>query len=285
MAEVVEHTVASNDTPEVQAQAEKIGWIPPARFKGDPERFVDASLYIERGETVLPIVREHNRRLQEQVVGLQGEVGATKTALKAAQAAIEQIEERHTVSTQKAVERARAEVKAQLAAASEAGDHQGVADLTEQLVDLNQALPEPVKKQVVAPAAQPLDPELVTWMTENPWFEKDKRKTALALGIASELRDGGFTAKGRVFFDKVKEELDAMLSPSAPRGDKVDGARGGAEGEGRSAGGKKGYAALPADAKVACDADGKRFVGEGKKYKTSAEWRDRYATLYFGDQS
>ena len=284
MAEVAEHLVTSNDTPEVQAQAERIGWIPPSRFKGDPERFVDASLYIERGETVLPIVREHNKRLQEQVAGLQSEVHSTKNALKSAQAAIEQIEERHTVDTQKAVERARAEVKSQLAVASEAGDHIGVAELTDQLTRLKEAVPDTKPLRAEPQAAPAIDPDLVAWASENTWFEKDKRKTALALGIAQDLRDQGFAVKGRAFYDKVGEELTAMLAPSSsPRGDKVDGGRGGAEGEGRGSGGNKGYAALPADAKAACDADGKRFIGEGKKYKTQAEWRSRYATLYFGE--
>ena len=42
--------VESKADAETQAKAEKLGWIPPERFKGDPERFVDADAYIERGE-------------------------------------------------------------------------------------------------------------------------------------------------------------------------------------------------------------------------------------------
>ena len=69
---------------------------------------------------------------------------------------------------------------------------------------------------------------------------------------------------------------------AAPRGDKVEGARNGSGDEPRS-GGRKSYAALPADAKVACDAEARRFVGEGKKYKSAADWRARYAEIYFGE--
>lgn len=285
MSETAETTVLeSKAPPEVQKRAEEMGWIPPARFKGDPERFVDAEAYIERGETVLPIVKEQNKRLHAEVAELRASTAAQAAALKAAQDAIEQIEERHTVATQKAVEAARKEVKAQLARASEEGDHAGVAELTDQLTQLNAAEKEaePIKKNGEERPAPYVPPrELVEWNADNPWFGKDKRKTALALGIAQELRDGGEKSQGREFFDLVKAEVNKVFAPrDEPRGDKVEGSRNGSEHEARSSG-KKGYASLPADAKAACDADAKQFVGPTKRYKTVADWRNRYAEIYY----
>mgnify|MGYP001591468423 CR=1 FL=1 len=69
-------------------------------------------------------------------------------ALKQTQEAIAQIEERHAVETQKAVEAARRQLKSQLAAASEANDHEAVAEITEQIVHLTkaEAAPPPPKK-------------------------------------------------------------------------------------------------------------------------------------------
>lgn len=276
--------VESKATVEQQAAAEKLGWIPASRFKGDPERFIDADAYIERGETVLPIVKEHNKRLQGQVESLTAESAATKAALKAAQDAIEQIEERHSVETQKAVAAARKQVKEQLAKASEDGDHEGVAELTDQLTQLNAAEEKPPeKKAAAAPPAFVPHPDLKAWNEENSWFGTSRRKTALALGIAQELREAGEKSVGRPFYDLVAAEVEKETGGSKkaePRGDKVEGARNSDEGEVRS-GGKKSYANLPADAKTACDADGKRFIGADKKYKTAAEWRQRYAEIYF----
>ena len=122
-------------------------------------------------------------------------------------------------------------------------------------------------------------PELAEWNAENPWFGTNKRKTALALGIAQELRDAGDTSQGRAFFDKVSVEIEKELGSSTPRGDKVEGARGS---DGGGASNKQGYSSMPSDARAACDADAKRFVGEGKKYKTMADWRSRYAEIYHG---
>lgn len=284
MDEVQEPVVESAATPEVQARAEKMGWIPPTRFRGDPERFVDADLYIERGETVLPIVKEQNKRLHTELEQVKGEAAKTAAALKAAQDAINSIEERHSVEKQQAVEEARRQVKAQLTAASEAGDHEGVAELTDQLVKLN--VQPAVEKAKPAAEEKPVqqfkpDPDLVEWNNENPWFGTNKRKTGLALGIAQELREAGETLQGRPFYDKVLAEMERELG-TEPRGDKVAGGRNGSDGEG-AARGRKTYASLPADAKQACDADEKRFVGSGRPYKTLAEWRNRYAQLYFGE--
>ena len=277
--------VESNMPVETQQAAEKMGWIPPSRFRGDPDRFVDADVYLKRGEEVLPIVKEQNKRLHTELDSLKAEAVKTKAALEAATKAIEQIEERHTVTTQKAVEQARRQVKLQLAAASESGDHEGVAELTDQLTKMNVAVADPIKPDAApavtaAPFVPP--PELAEWNAENPWFGTNKRKTALALAVAQELREAGDPGIGRAFYDRVAAEVDKELGSTAPRGDKVEGARGGAEGESRSSG-RKGYAALPADAKAACDAEARRFVGEGKKYKTAADWRSRYAEIYFGE--
>lgn len=284
MAEEFTPIVESTAPAEVQARAEKLGWIPPSRFKGDPERFIDAESYIERGETVLPIVKEHNRRLEAELASVREEARANAAALKAAQDAIEQIEERHTVATQKAVEDARRQVKAQLAAASEAGDHEGVAELTDQLTQLNVAEKEAGPKEKPAAPAPFVPPkDLADWNAENPWFGTDKRRTALALGIAQELREGGEKSTGRAFFELVGAEMDKTLKGSGeqapPPSSKVEGARNGSD-DGAPRGARS-FASLPAEAKAACDSDGRRFVGPGKRYKTQAEWRTRYAEIYF----
>ncbi len=280
--------VESKATPEQQAAAEKLGWIPPTRFKGDPARFVDADIYLERGETVLPIVKKQLADTRAELATVREQASANAAALKAAQDAIDQIEERHSVETQKAVEGARKQLKARLAQASEAGDHEAIAELTEQIVDLNAAekAAPPIKKEEAKPAPFVPSPDLKEWTADNPWFGVNKRKTALALGIAQELRDAGEKSIGREFYDKVLAEVDKELGGKAaePRGDKVEAGRNGSENETRSSA-KKGYTALSADAKAACDADYKGNMKIKEKYKTIAEWRSRYAELYFGQES
>lgn len=276
--------IESAATPEMQAKAEKMGWIPPARYRGEPERFVDADEYVARGEQVLPIVRAQNQRLQDEVASLKASQAALQESLQKANTALEEIEERHTVATVKAVEQAKKDLQKRLAEAHDAGDSAAIAEITGLMVDLNASSAEPPKKKEpeTKPLPQPavVPPELKAWQEANPWFGTDKRKTALALGIAQELRDSGTTLEGVAFYEKVREEVEATLGGGSGAGGKVEGARGSESGTSR-VGAKKGYAALPADAREACEAEARNFVGAGKRYKTIDAWRERYAELYF----
>ena len=287
--------VESAATPERQKEAEAIGWIPPARYKGDPETYVDAEEFIKRGETVLPIIKETNKRLRGEIDTLRGENAKIVAALQKAETAIADIEERHTVATQKAVDKAKAEVKTQLAAASEAGDHEGVAELTEQMVKLNATDGAAAEKKEVKrapPAAPVIPPEVIAWNERNKWFGTDVAKTDLALGVARELHAKGETARGEDFFNKVGEIVarryrgDDEEEPPPARESKVEGGRNGSGSGGNgSAPRGKSFASLPADAKAACRADAKTFVGPTKRYKTAAEWESRYAEIYYQQES
>lgn len=285
MSDNTEVTVESQASAEVQAKAESLGWIPPSRFKGDVEKFVDADQYIERGETLLPIVKATNRRLQDDLARVSAEGQATAAALKSAMEKLDTIEERHSVETQRAVEAARANLKRELVAASAAGDHEAIADLTEQMAQLNTAETgkskvEPAKELPKQPA---VDPELVEWQKENTWYGKDRRKTSLALGIAQEMRENGERSQGREFYDLVGKEVDKVLGGrTEPAPNKVEGGRNGTGDSGNRSGatGGKGYNSLPADAKAACDADIRKFVGAGKKYANESEYRANWANLY-----
>ena len=285
MTDEVVDQVESKATPEQQTAAEEMGWIPATRYKGDVERFVDADEYIKRGETVLPIVKEQNKRLKSELDSVRAQAAATEAALTKAQSAIEAIEERHTIETQRAVDRAKAEVKAQLRAASEAGDHEGVAELTEQLVELNSAKEEAAVKPVVAPPKVEIDPALVEWQKDNVWYGTDRRRTALALGIADDLRAAGDKSTGRAFYDKIAAEVEKEMPTRKPRevaASKVE-ESGRTSEAGRSATRGKSSSDLPADAKAACDADAKRFVGTGKRYADATAWRQQYVSVYFGE--
>ncbi len=281
----------SEASAEIQTKAQQMGWIPPDRYKGNPERFTDAQEYLDRGEQVLPIVRASNKRLEQELQTQRAETEALKASLAAASTAIEEIQERHSVETVKAVEAARRDLQTRLKEASEAGDHAAIAEITGLMVDLKAVADEPKvekkEEKAVLPAALSEEDaaELRAWNLENPWYGTDRRKTALALGIAQELREAGSKLKGRLFYDKIVEELNETLGTKRESTPKVEGARG--SGDGGGGGGTRGpkaYSALPPEAKAACDADIPRFVGKDKKYKTAAEWQKRYADIYFEDQ-
>jgi hypothetical protein len=275
--------IESHASPEVQKQAEDLGWIPPKRFGGAPDKFVDADEFIRRGNEVIPIIKKTNQSLREELIAQGDRYKALEQKLEEAHRAIEEIQERNVVETQRKVEAARAEVKAQLAEAMKEGDHAGAAELTEQLTKLNAAEREaakPADKKAEAPAFEP-EPWLVDWSSQNTWYGKDKRKTGLFNGVAQELRDQGETATGARFLNIVLAEMNKDNPAPELRGSKVEETRNGVGSGGGGGSRGKSYADLPADAKATCDADAKRFVGKGKRYENNAAWQKRFAELYF----
>jgi len=280
----------SKVNPQAESDARAIGWRPLEQFRGDPDHWVDAETYLKRGREYLPLIRAENARLKQQLDEASGKVQGLEQTLAAATEAIEGLKEYQTAETQRAAKSARVALVKELKAAREDGDTDREADILAGIVDLDSATREakakPAEKKPAAapaPAEQKIDPVVQEWIRDNPWFETDRRRRGLALGIAEELRNDPATASlvGRPFFDKVAEEVEIALGERPTS--KVDGGRpnGSPAGRAGSAKRERGYNDLPADAKDACDKMGKKLVGPGRAYKDDAAWRSQYAKDYF----
>ena len=51
----------------IEARARDMGWKPLAEYRGPPGKWQPAADFISRGENILPIVRDQNRRLTERI--------------------------------------------------------------------------------------------------------------------------------------------------------------------------------------------------------------------------
>ena len=278
---MAEQTVESKATPEQQEKAGRLGWVPPDKFRGDASKYVDADAFLDRAEHVMPILKQNNDRLQEQIGGLTGEVSKLKELLAASQDSIKALNEFYTEETKRQAASARSKLLAELKAAKTAGDVDSEVEITDELAQLNaaetQAKNAPKEAKPAANATPPQTPEFKAWNAENKWFGADKRRTALAVAIAEELRDKGDTRVNRAFLDEVSAEVERIVGVDNRGGsDKVEGGRGNAR---RVSGGHT-FADLPQDAKDACHRDAKRLVGPGRAFKTMTDWEKRYVEVY-----
>jgi hypothetical protein len=271
----------STEAP-AEERAAQMGWKPKDQFKGPEDRWVDAETYIKRGEDIEPILRANNKKLLDKVTALEADVTNSKALLAASSEAIEELKKFNTEAARAAAKTQQQEIIAGIRAARESGDVEAETRLIDQLTDSKAALKvaEATKKvePKAADAPQPLTPEVKEWLKENPWFGNDKRKTALAFGIAEEMRAAGEKPNTLEFYQKVGVEVEKTLGGNSRREapSKVEGANGSAGG---TASGKS-YADLPQDAKEACERMGKKLVGAGRAYKTEADWRKVYVEKY-----
>lgn len=283
--------------PQVERTAREMGWTPKDKFKGDPEKWVDAATYVDRGEHVLPILRADRNRLRGELLTRDNEIGTLREQLKTTKGIIADLQDNFTSLVEQRVKERRADLQDRLDEATEDRDIKEVLKLRDELQELNTAEAEAKKKKEEnrkkleagdkPPANDSTDPqispEFTAWKKDNEWYggtsPEDRKRTKAIIRIAEDLREDGDMTEGREFMDKCLELLEEQEGNTRKPHSKVDGGNG----RGGTPISGKGYASLPADAKRACDEDAESFVGEGKLFKDVAAWRANYAKIYFGE--
>ena len=267
-----------------EEKARSMGWVPLEEFRGGEAKWMDADTFVERGDSIMPILKSNNKRLEDQLQTQAAELEKFKTMFQASQESIKELQSVHAEATKQAVERERAKLKLELKTAREDGDVDRELEIQDDLAELK-TLDKTVDKTGVAPPTldqQPqLHPDFGPWMAENKWFGVDQRRTMRAMGIAQELRADPEldSLVGRAYFDKILEVMEEREGGGQGRTSKVGESRGSGGGSGGS--GKRTYNDLPADAKDACERQGKKLVGEGRAFKDQTAWRSYYTNLYF----
>ncbi len=275
---------------DVTILARESGWRPKEEFRGDPEKWVDASTWVSRAENFLPLIKADRDRFRQDNEQLRNSLKETNELLKASQEAIAALKEHQTVATRRQVAQAEAALKARLREARDSGNLDQELEIQEELSELREAreavapAPAPAPKPAAAPAAPAEDPQTTAWIAANPWFKDNARKRGYAMGVADEIRSSNPTLKGKDFFDALDRALadDPVINPPAPNKYSSGNTPGSGSSGGSGASSKKrGYADLPADAKAACDSMQSKLVGPGRAYKTADEWRAEYAKTFF----
>lgn len=289
-------------TPEQITEAKSIGWRPKEEFRGDAEKWVDAATYLARGKEVMPILRATNKKLEDQIGSMSGQLVETQKLLTAATESIEALKEFNTQASRKEAKETRAQLVMKLKDARSENDVDAELEISDQIDELNEAIKdadadkgkngkgsettETTEDKGPPPATKA---EFDAWVQDgNTWFGKDIRRTSLAVATAQWMRAdqqyAGLT--GRKFLDAVNAEVNKLLKPSGDpsededTSDKVEGHRG----NGGRPSGNKSYSDLTAEAKAACAKFEGKLVGPGRAYKTQKEWRDAYVIKYFSEE-
>ena len=278
------------DGQDVEQEARLLGWVPQEEFRGNKDNWETAEAFVERGQHLMPILRQNNVRLKNELLTRDQKIGTLQTQLENAQKAIDRLDAHYTEATKRAVTAAKAELVQQLKQAREDGDVDAEVEVQDKLDDLKASQQSAEKKaeEKKPVTTTDLDPQFIEWNQENPWFgdttnPENKKRTKALVRIAEDLREEGDKTQGRAFFDKCLTMLDedsAGLSTPVARTSRVEGGGGGRSG---ARPGAKSFASLPQEAKQACAEDAAYLVGKGKRYGTQKEWEDEYARIYYKD--
>lgn len=250
--EIVEQAEAE-DTPEDAEKASKMGWTDKESFKGDPAKWRPAKEFLERGETMLPIMRKTVEKQERKIADLEK--------------SIKEFAEYHSKSEQRAYERAFKELKDKQYDAVQAGDTQAFANIDKEIADL-QADARPA----ISDTTNGEHPDYQPWLEKNKWAEDDPLLAEEAEIQALYLRNKGSKLQGTEFLEsvakRVKERFpDKFKNPRRESAPSVEGSSSGV----RKSGGKT-YADMPAEARAACDRAVKNYGIKKEDYVKNYDW-------------
>lgn len=293
---------------EVEQRARDMGWSPKDQWRGNPGSWIDAQEFVQRGEQIMPILRNNLRSRDTEIAALKEQLRQANTGLQAANESIQVLTNLSTEQSRQAARDKRKALLREQAQARTDGDTDREIEIGEQIADVTSQInaaqaaadadgdaPPPTRRngKKSTAASQPrgenptADPEYQQWAGENPWFGTDHIKTAVATAVAQKLRSDPANAslQGKAFFDRVTAETNRALGNGSNQRppSKVEGAAGSGDNGGGGGGTVNGktYNDLPPEAKAACERDAKILVGDGKAFKTIADWRKHYVVAYF----
>lgn len=165
----------------VEARAREMGWKPLAEYRGPPGKWQPAADFIARGENILPIVRDQNRRLTERLGKLEGEVTGLRSTAQEQLQIIKDLRDIGARQNQAGYDRAMKDIEAKKRQAVDAGDGAAYDQLVEQAEALQSARPDATPARVPEPPKPPvtptppsLTPTVQAFIRDNSWFRTDK---------------------------------------------------------------------------------------------------------------
>lgn len=247
-------------TTDYEAKAASLGWVPEDEWRGDPDKWIDARSFVEKGEQVVPILRENNRKLEREIADLKKNMNSF-------------VEHQRKVTEREIESRIKA-LKAEKKDAMTDLDHDRVMQIDEDLAELSEE-----KKAVSAASPKPVaDPAIIDFVERNQWFNTNAEMRSDAVALSNAFRhanpNADIAAELAYVEKKMRKEYPEAFG-QAQRREPPQSVEGG--GGGRGNGKRTSYSDLPQDAV----SEFKGFVRMGA-FKDTKEDRDKYAREYFG---
>lgn len=274
--------------PTIESEAIALGWAPLEEWRGDAKAWVDAETFVERGHTVMPILKKNNQELLGKLTTAQTELTQVKAALAETNASIKALTDFQAAEVKRQVEAQVADLRSQIREARKDGDDELVDTLSDQLDETKGKLkaasePLPSGEETETPGVPggpvPPEPWAIAFAEENKdWFGKDKKRTALVIGIAEELKETT-ALRGAELLAKAKAEMLEVFEPQSRESKAEGGSRGGGAPPASSS--SKTFSNLPPEAKEVVRSQERLMVGKGKPFKDAASWQKHFVEVYF----
>lgn len=258
----------------IEQKALDMGWSPLEKWKGDPERWIEAEEFVRRGEEFVPFLKKDLAATRDEVKQLKEMLQKQDDQLK-----------RMSKTQEKALLKAREQERERMMLeferskrmAAEAGDLETFDKLTEEQQKA-QKLYQDHEKQPEIEKQPGISPDFPEWHRNNPWYGTDQRLTAYANHVipmvSQYFSDKGEKPSDREWYAEITKRTKEAFPESFANPNRERAADVGSTGLGSNESKKDkkpSYKDLPQEAKDACD----KFVSQGLMTK------EQYVHEYF----
>lgn len=266
--------------PAIELEAREQGWVPKELWHGKEEDWTDAAEFVRRGNEIKPILKKALEKERVHSAKLEKELTELKLTVK-------ELAEHRAKIEEAAYKRAMADLKTQRREALQAGDL-ALADEVEEAIDqLKDEKPTvaPTKKDDPKAPVTETDPRIQNWINSNAAWYNDRPENedmvVFANGLTAKMVNAARQRGEEPDPITILAETSKRVRQTFPEAFKtppsmVDGGSQDGGGKGGGSGSKKGFATLPADAKVQFE----RFYKSG--YYPNMKKEDAQAQ-YFAD--
>ena len=241
---------------EIEEQAREQGWVDKEEWKGDPDKWSEATVFVEKGEKLLPLLRKRVERQSEEIKKLNTVFKEFGEFSKQSQDRLR--EQNKTLLSKLEEKRAQAITD---------GDGETFTQAEREIKQLERSQPQ---------SRPELSPEQQKWLSDNDWYDQnsenyDEQLYIYAEGASKIVANQGYT--GQAYLDeltrKVKRDNPGKFeNAKKTRSNAVEtgGTTSVKDPKART------YENLDAEAKSACD----KFVKQGfttvEDYVKNYEW-------------
>jgi len=228
-------------------RARRQGWVPKEEFRGDPGRWIDANVFVQRADEIMPILKETNRRLETKLTALEERLAKQSDMVTK----MVDIQNKYTDTSYKTqIQR----IKERKLEAVRTGDEELFQKLEEQEAQIEKppVFEKPAEQSPITPTQQQ---ELNAWFKANDdWYGKDKDLTDYAMFISDKMvKQEGSTLQPIEFVEEVKARVKKAFPHKFEKKRVQDVDDTSVRGSGAySTGTKKGWNDLPEEAKNQC---------------------------------
>ena len=207
--------ISLSPQPSGEDVARQQGWKPQEEWEGDPEGWVDAKTFNQRGEYM------------ERIKSQSSLIKKLEKKLSTVESTMNTLAEHHRKV--KETERAKAleELKAMKVDALDMGDHSKVAEIDDQILDIKQAAKDEVK-----PKEPEVHPAVEAWVEENSWYKTDPILRGAADGLVRDIVEKNPSLQGNVeevlaqATERLKEEFPNKFGRKQVRSAVLEGGNG-----------------------------------------------------------